>query len=345
MTGRWKGVLLVAAALALQGCIYAPFDLGLDRIGRLVEVPLTRGRTDAKVLLLRVDGEISEHAHGSGLLGPQPSMLSRLKDELDLARKDDDVSGILVRVNSPGGGVTASDLIYEELRRWRADTGRPVVAYFMDMATSGAYYIAQATDWIVASPTSITGSIGVIAQFPNVHGLGEKIGVHMDTIKSGAAKDVGNPFRPMEAGDRALLQDMVDKLYGRFVEVVEAGRRPAPGRSGMRPDQVRAAADGRVFTAEDARSLGLVDQVGYLADAVKICERLAGVEGASIVAYERTGIGTERATVYSQAHAANGAIGIRTGGGDAPAALRLEVGAPRVEASPRFMYIWSPGTP
>lgn len=347
MTAAMRGGILAGCALAcalLAGCIYAPFDLGLQRIGTLVETPLVRGRGRAKIALLRLDGPITEHDRPGGLLGSEPSVLSRLKEELDRARADRHVVALLLRVNSPGGGVTASDLLYDELQRWREETGRPVLAYFLHMATSGAYYVAQACDWIVASPTAITGSIGVIAQFPNVSGLGRKLGVEMITIKSGPAKDLGNPFRPMAEGERALLQHTVDALFARFLAVVEQGRRPGPSRPGMRPEQIREIADGRVFTAPEALRLGLIDQVGYFEDALAVCKRLAGVEDATVVAYERTRIGGQRATIYSEARADAATLRLEAGGGDtAPAALSLHLAPQALVPAPRLLYIWAPG--
>ncbi len=334
---------LALCGCLLSGCVYAPFDLGLDRIGRLREVTLVPGRGKAKIALVRIDGEIGAEPRDGGLLGPQPSVLSQIKDELEVARRDDRVAALLLRINSPGGGVTASDIIYEELRRWHDETKRPIVAYFMDVAASGGYYVAQAADSIIASPTSITGSIGVIAQFPNVYGLGRKLGVHVETIKSGPRKDMGSPFRPMADDERALMQSIVDALHARFVSIVQHGRRKRPGHRGMDPSAVERLADGRVFTANQALELGLVDQVGYLEDAIAVCKQLAGIKDATVVAYERTRLGSERATIYSR-NAVHAPLGVRLEGGFGAhgAATRLELGARALEPAPRFLYIWAP---
>ncbi|GIW72100.1 MAG: signal peptide peptidase SppA [Planctomycetota bacterium] len=345
-------VFALAGAVLLpwlaSGCIYAPFDLGLERLGELVEVPLIRGEGEGKILLLRLDGEITEHAQDEGLLGSRPSPVSRVRDELELARQDRDVRGIVLRINSPGGGVTASDLIYHELVRWRAETGRPIVAYFMDTAASGAYYVAQAADWVVASPTAITGSIGVVAFFPNVSGLGEKLGVQVHTLRSGAHKDLGNPFRPMEQQERQLLQQLVDALHERFVEVVARGRAPGPARAGLDREAVQRLADGRVFTAQQALDLGLVDEIGYFEAARAACERLAQAPDASVIVYERTALAAERPTIYSEARAGLPAAargGGSTAAGAAPSAgavLHLEWSAGRAARWPRLEYRWIP---
>ncbi|MHC4391047.1 MAG: signal peptide peptidase SppA [Planctomycetota bacterium] len=330
-------LLCLGACALLQGCIYAPFDLGLERIGQIYEATVEKGPSDQKILLLRIDGEISDHPGEGGLIGALPATTSQVRQELDLARLDEDICGVLVRINSPGGGVTASDVVYHELKRYREETGRPVVAYFMDTAASGGYYIAQAADVIVSSPTTITGSIGVIAQFPNVTELGEKIGVQMDTITSGPNKDLGNPFKKMDPEDRAIIQGVIDDMYGRFVEVVTTGRRGA----GMSVSEVKAAADGRIYTAAQAKKRKLVDEVGYLDDAIALLRGRAGVTAARVITYERRALGGQRPTVYTHAQAPGGTL--RVAGGEGAGALVEFAGRvlPR-KRGPVLKYLWVP---
>lgn len=289
--------LSLLAALALQGCVYAPLDLGLGELGRVYEHVVVDGNEDEKVLLLRIDGEISSHEDAGLLFGSDPATTATIRQQLDLARRDDAIKGVLLRIDSPGGGVTASDLIHHELTRFRQETGKPIVAWFGDTAASGGYYVAQAADLVVAAPTCVTGSIGVIATFPEVSGLGEKIGVDVETIKSGKNKDLGSPFRPMQPEERQLLQDLIDRMYARFVDVVAAGR----ARVGLTREQLLPLADGRVYTAPEAEAAKLIDAQGYLEDAL---QRLAGLTGSAdpqVVVYERRTFGGPAPTIYGTA--------------------------------------------
>src|SRR5262249_45844199 len=153
-----------------------------------------------------------------------------------------------LRINSPGGGVTASDIMYHDLMRFRHTTGKPVVACMMDVAASGGYYLAMACDLVYAHPTTVTGSIGVIMSLYNASGLCEKLGVSSNPIKSGPNKDIGNPGRPMTEQERAILQGVVNGFYVQFVHVVVEGRH-------MPEERVRELADGRVYTGIEAKEL------------------------------------------------------------------------------------------
>ena len=190
-----------------------------------------------------------------------------------------DVAVLVLRLNSPGGSVVGADEIYHALRQ----TQKPVVAFLQEVAASGAYYISMAAEHIVANPNSLTGSIGVIGQFPNAEALMEKIGVQVTTIKSGKAKDIGNPFRAMSDEEQAIFQDIVDETYGRFVDVVARGRN-------LPEAQVRELADGRIYTGQKALELGLVDALGYQQDAIDAAVRLGGIDGeARVLHYRRRG--------------------------------------------------------
>ncbi len=181
------------------------------------------------------------------------------------------VKGILIRIDSPGGVVTPSHEIYSEVARI-SDEGKPVVVSMGTIATSGAYYVAAPADIIVANPQTITGSIGVIMEFPVVKGLMDKLGLKVEVVKSREQKDFASPFSEMTERDRALLQDVVTDVYEQFVEVVSA-RRKLPA------DSVRAIADGRILTGRQALALGLVDTLGTLEDAKRIAAELCGIEG------------------------------------------------------------------
>jgi protease-4 len=179
------------------------------------------------------------------------------------------VKALLVRVESPGGGVTASHEIYSELARVR-DDGLPVVVSMGTLAASGGYYVSLPADVIVANPGTLTGSIGVIMEFPMVKGLMDKLGLGIEVIKSRSHKDIGSPFRPMSDRERDLLQDVVLDVYDQFVELVASER-------GLTEAEVRELADGRILTGRQALACGLVDTLGTLEDARRTCAELAGL--------------------------------------------------------------------
>ena len=200
--------------------------------------------------------------------------------QIRAARQDDEVAGLLFEVDSPGGEVTAADEIHRELtlfKESRAD--RKIVVLVHDLAASGGYYVSVPADRIVAQPTALVGSIGVILQTLNVHGLGEKIGVTDTTIKSGKNKDLLNPFRPVDPEQIALLQESIDVLHARFVELVAQGR-------GLKADAVRPLADGRIFTAEEALKRKLIDAIGYWDEAFAEMAGLLGADDLHVVTYQ-----------------------------------------------------------
>jgi protease-4 len=184
--------------------------------------------------------------------------------------EDNSVPAIVLRVDSPGGGVSASQEIYNEVLRVR-DKGKMVVVSMGSVAASGGLYVAVAADHVVANPGSLTGSIGVIMQFPTAQRLFDKIGLQYETIKSGEFKDVGNISRDMTDAEAAALQTVIDDTYEQFIEAVADGR-------GLALDSVRQFADGRIFTGRQAVGLGLVDELGDLEDAVNIAAESVGLE-------------------------------------------------------------------
>ncbi len=197
-------------------------------------------------------------------------------EELAKFRKDGSVKAVVVRIESPGGGVSPSQELYQEIRRTVRE--KPVVVSMGSVAASGGYYIACAAQKIYANPGTITGSIGVILQFTNFEELLKKIGFRMEVVKSGPYKDVGNPGREMTAEEKAYLQDMVDNVHQQFVRDVARGRR-------MKVEKVREVADGRIFTGEQAMELGLVDELGNLKDAINAAAKMAAIEGEPKIVY------------------------------------------------------------
>lgn len=215
-----------------------------------------------KVAVLPVTGLIAES---------EPTI-----EQLKKFAEDDSVKAIVLRINSPGGGVGPSQEIHEEVLKLRGK--KPVVASMGTLAASGGYYIACAAEKIYANPGTITGSIGVIIQFVNVKDLIEKIGVRGMVVKSGPFKDTGSPVRDMEPGERELLQGVIDDVHGQFVKAVAEGRKMEPGK-------VREIADGRILSGAQALALGLVDALGNQEDAVAEAGRMGKIDGEPKVIY------------------------------------------------------------
>lgn len=188
--------------------------------------------------------------------------------EIERYDEDSSVRAIVLRVNSPGGGIAPSQEIYEAVKR----VEKIVVASLGSLAASGGYYISCGADRIIANPGTITGSIGVIATFPKYHQLLKKIGMSYEVVKSGKHKDIGSPYRDMTEEEKRLIQEVIDNLYDQFVEVVSVGR-------GIPREEVLKFADGRIFSGSQAAEWGLVDELGTFSDAIRIAGELGGIEG------------------------------------------------------------------
>ncbi len=193
-------------------------------------------------------------------------------EELRRYRDNPSVKAIVLRIDSPGGAVVPSQEIFAEVRKTRAEGKIKLVTSMGNVAASGGYYIAAATDKIVANPGTLTGSIGVIMELANVKGLLEKVGVQSVVIKSGRHKDIASPFRAMTPEDRALLQTVLDDVHAQFIDAVATGR-------SLQLEQVKTLADGRIFTGKQAQTVNLVDELGDLHDAIQLAARLVGISG------------------------------------------------------------------
>jgi protease IV len=226
---------------------------------------LIQGSDKDKILLVSVDGVISDSSpSGPFGLSVEDSMLAHIKEELSKASSDSMIKGVILKVDSPGGGVTASDIIYRELNEYKKKTGNPIVALFMDTAASGGYYISMSADAIIAHPTTVTGSIGVIVSGLNIKEGLDKIGVKDQTFTSGANKNILSPFAEMTPEKQKIIQSIVDNLYNRFFTIVKKNR------TKIEPSKLKQLADGRIFTAEQALAEGLVDKIGYSEDAIRL---------------------------------------------------------------------------
>ncbi len=207
-----------------------------------------------------------------GVITDAKPIVSQLKK----FRKNEAIKAIVLRIDSPGGGVGPSQEIYSEVKKTTGE--KKVVASMGAIAASGGYYVAAAADHVMANPGTITGSIGVVIEFANVEELFKKIGLSAYVIKSGEYKDVGSPLRKMTPKERKLLQGFIDNVYEQFVTAVAEGRQ-------MPKKEVRAIADGRIFSGEQARELGLLDSLGSMEDAIALAAQLGGIEGEPSVVY------------------------------------------------------------
>jgi len=230
-----------------------------------------------KIALVNLKGVIADTVGGF----PTSGALRSTADELEQAARDASVKAVVLLVDSPGGEVTASDILCRKVRRFREETQKPVVAIFGSVAASGAYYVSVSADRIIAHPTTVTGSIGVLMTTLNAQGLMEKVGLRSVVLKSAPFKDIGSPFREMTPEEQAVLQGVVDSLFRRFKDIVAEGRK-------MPAEKVDSLADGRIFTADEALAAGLIDRIGYEEDAVAEARQLAHVPEAKVVRYRRT---------------------------------------------------------
>lgn len=238
--------------------------------------------TDDKILRIRVEGAIAEL--GSPLIGAAGGSVSDMRRSLRVAARDRDIKGVLIDINSPGGGVTDSDEIYRIITDFRAENPEiPVVALFGDTAASGGYYIAAACERIMARPTTITGSIGVIMSSYNFAEAAQNVGIREVVIKSTNTpfKDMMTPFRPLTEKEEEILGSIVEEFYQRFVNVVNRGR------PDLTRERVQELADGRIYTGYQAFENGLVDMVVDIDEAIEELQEMMSVTSAQIVEHRR----------------------------------------------------------
>ncbi|MDY6942304.1 MAG: signal peptide peptidase SppA [Pseudomonadota bacterium] len=318
-------LIVVSAALMTSGCLVVSGPSGFFQEVEEREQIVVSGSGHHKILLITVDGVISDQSSSSGFgLFVDESMLSRIEGELESAARDSQITAVILRINSPGGGVTASDEIYARIQAFKREQNIPVFASMGDMATSGGYYVALAADRIYASPTTVTGSIGVIMTGFTATELLDKIGIENQTYTSGENKDLMSPWKEPTPEERQIMQGVLDGMYGRFVSLVRENR------SDLKSEQLETITDGRIFTAEQALNLGLVDEIGRLHDVIEAAKAAAHVHQAQVVVYRRNGIFNDN--VYTQAAAQSPQTGW--------AAVAEQLVGPQ---SPRFMYLWLPG--
>ena len=287
----WIVILALAAVLGLSLLINlaavgilegnreraVPAGEGKDEFPQFTETH-SYGAGTTKVARLWYTGILTRELDGDwlGAVDPVEECLRQIR----AARQDAQVAAILLEVDSPGGDVTAADEIHRELQLFKASReDRRIVVLVHDLAASGGYYISVPADRIIAQPTALIGSIGVILQTLNIQGLSEKIGVTDTTIKSGKNKDLLNPFHPADPEQIALLQAAIDAMHERFVDLVAKGRH-------LKKADLRPLADGRIFTAEEALKLRLIDEIGYWDEAFDATCDLLGTDDLYVITYE-----------------------------------------------------------
>ncbi len=248
---------------------------------RVVVVAHKDADQDSRILRVPIIGAISENL--SPVIGAGGGTVSQVRRALKLAAGDDNIKGVMLEINSPGGGVTDSDEIWRLIKKFRADAEKPVMAFFGDVAASGGYYIAAACDKIVARPTTITGSIGVIISTYDISEALKKIGIKSVNLISPHTpyKDILSPMRPMTDDERQKIVAIVDEMYQRFVDIVDRGR-PELTR-----DQVQTLANGLVYSANQAKGNGLVDMLADADQAYEEMCKMMEVEEAQVIEQRR----------------------------------------------------------
>jgi protease-4 len=319
---RW---LILIAVILLQGCT---INMSLTRPPSPLREHVIEGEGRPKILLLDISGFISERERGGSVLriAKEPSLVVYVREVLQKAEKDKRIAGIIVKINSPGGTVAASDIIYHELVKFKQMKKIPVYACITGIGTSGGYYVATAAEEITVHPSAITGSIGVIALKFNIEALLSKIGVEEESIKSGEKKDIFSPFRPSTPEEREIMQTIINHLHGRFVDAIFAQRKGL-----LTKEQIEKLGDGRLYTAEQAMESKLIDHIGYLDDTVERMKKFLGLEQARIISYYRSG--DYPATIYSAYPADHSSIMDLLGG-------KLNSFSPL--SGVEFMYLWKP---
>jgi protease IV len=312
--------LVLFAIMILNGCAFV--NIPLAPKPSPLDEQVVEGDGTKKILLLDISGTISEHEKSGGLLGgTSPSTVSLIRESLQKAEQDNKIAGVILRIDSPGGSVTASDIIHHDITEFKKRRKIPVLACIMGVGASGGYYAAAAADKIIAHPTAITGSIGVILMKFNVAGLMGKLGVEEQTVKSGDKKDIMSPFRRATPEEEKLAQEIINQFHSRFLDVVMA-------RSGntLSRDELRKLADGRVYTAGQALQVRLIDKIEYLDDVVSGLRKTIGDEKARVVSYYRPG--SYKGSIYAGAEEKGGLTGI--------------LGGMNSFSGSSFMYLWQP---
>jgi len=278
-----KTRLFLCAALLflLSGCAFVSVDLSsLTQISPLEERVIREG-SDQKILVIEILGLIRTTGSRDTFIHRQGA-LERLDNVLEKAEKDKKIRGVILKIDSPGGAYTASDLVFRRIREYKTEQAIPVVGCIVDQGASGAYMAVLAADYIVALPSSVVGNVGVLLPSVSFEGLMEKVGIENQTITSGNLKDAGTPLRDMTPEEYELLKGIVMEFSSHFMSRVKEARP-------VTEQDIAVFQDGRVVTSKTGKDLHLVDEVGYYEDALKKVESLAHVEDPTVIVYRRKG--------------------------------------------------------
>lgn len=291
MNGKRWGALGIAAGLFVISIIISSSMLFLKQSDMFSEAfaatnsdfaeeVIEEGTSASKILVLNVNGVIQDTGEDvASFFSTAGYQHQTFLDMVEAAGKDKNVKGVIVRVNSPGGGVVESAEIHKKLTELKEKSKKPVYISMGTTAASGGYYIATAADKIYAAPDTLTGSLGVIMQSVNYGELAEKYGVKFETIKSGPYKDIFSPTRDMTEEERDILQTMVDNAYKGFVKVITEGRP-------LTEEEVRKVADGRIYDGRQAKENNLIDELGYLDDTILAMKKDLKIEDAQVIEYQ-----------------------------------------------------------
>lgn len=278
-------ILLGLSGLILLGLFSCTVQLRYPRLGPLpdwYEITLEGEGLD-KILLIDLSEIITAQPRTSFLGVSTPSTIDKMKQLLDKAKKDHSIKAIILRINTPGGEITATEIIYQELLNYKSQQNKPVVGVILDLAASGGYYLATACDYLVAHPSSIIGNVGAIFHFVSYDGLMDKIGITNNVIKSGKNKDIGSPYRPMTSDEKQIIQELTDEAFSHFVNVVRMGR------TRITDKDMELIKDGRLLSAQKALQLQMIDKIGYMDDAIAETKKKARLEKATVVTYYNAG--------------------------------------------------------
>jgi protease-4 len=323
----YLGITLSLAALS--GCEHRALHIELVPTNQsLRETLIQRDEglfVSDKIAVIDMDG-LMINRRKRGLMRTGENPVSLFLEKLDKAADDPGVKAVVLRLNSPGGTVAASDIMHHRLLEFKRTTSKPVVSCVVGLGCSGAYYLACGSDGIMTQPSAVTGNIGTIFQTFSVAGTMEKIGVKAVAIKSGKLKDMASPLHDLSGDERQVLEGIIEDLYQQFLAVVGRGR---PGLSG---EKIRELADGRVFTAGQALDKGLIDRIGYLSDATEWAKEMAGLDKAKVVIYHRPS--SYKPNAYGSAAANMEGLG---------PLINIDLPDWLTSGESQFLYLWQPG--
>lgn len=316
----------VTVVLFLIGCTSPKIRIFPSYADPLQEYTL-QGKEPGKVLVIPLRGVISD-APKRQFLRTRPSMVQEIVSQLRKAEADPEIKAVLLKIDSPGGSVIASDLIYNEIVAFKQRTEAKVVVAMMGVVASGAYYISLPADFILAHPTTVTGSVGVLFLRPDLTALMDKVGVDVNVSKTGKNKDMGSPFRRATEEEKKIIQDLIDQLAAQFLNRIAEHRK-------IDPKNLKEISSARIYLAPDALNLGLIDRIGYLNEAVGEAKKLAELPmDAKVVVYRRT--------EYPDDNLYNTATSQYEGRGLSLISLDLLGASANLQTG--FYYLWHPGT-